>query len=677
MSQKQEIILIKPNDSIVGNPTAVVVKAVNDFGAIDTLFNGVVTFYTSGSAIGGGIITFTSGVAIININDNVAETINLFLSNNSNDQIDISSIQNVVFVPDNTAQFIINDPGDALAGVRSGYTITRKDQYGNLVTSGINTVYLYTNSTGNLGRFYNEGVNGNIISSVNIGDGQSNASFWYEEDVAGHWTVTVSDKNTYGAENAIIANDPIIISPSSVHDLSLSDPGNMSVGTRLGYVVTRKDIFGNLITTGLQNINLASSSLSPNYSFYDQVSSGEAKTSIVIPEGESSANFWYFDDTAGIYTITVSSPSVVDATDSVAVSDIQIVATKFVIRGISDALVGNDVVITITAEDDNGNIATLFNNDVTLLSTGNAAGGGIIHIKNGVGTVKITDTLAETILLSLDDSAATGLNYDSTHVVAFNLITAPVASSGATAIVVVPTFAINFSGKASPGSLINILGIPEGGNIKQAFILNQQLISSKKGSFKVGLNNPDTKSSIYVVSLTDKNHISSQYKIFTNISDVANLNNIVFAPTISLSRSSVRKADFLSVDGYSTPGATVSAQFDGNIIADETTTATADGSYKILISTSKLDLGRHTVRVRSTINSKPSEYSLDRSFIVSNLFRPIADLNNDGVVDIRDINIFDSIWRSSDPESRTRIDFNFDGKVDLQDLSIFIQALKH
>lgn len=670
-----KIIILDPNNSIAGTATAVTVKAVDNTGAMDTTFNNTVTLNTSGSALGGGVVTITSGIGTVNINDNVAETVNLSLTDTGGTGLNVSSVQDVIFTSGPPAQFAITDPGNGIAGNRFNYTVTRKDQFGNLVTSGITTVYLYTNSLGAFGKFYDASVGGNVIISANIVNGQSGVSFWYEEGTAGSWTVTASDNNTAPDGVAGIAdiNDSISITPSTISAIFLTDPGNMSVNTRLGYTVTRKDAFGNLITSGPQNISLSSSSTSLLKSFYGQAVGGGVITSVTIPDGNSSAAFWYFDDTAGTYNI-VASVGIIEAIDSVTVSAVPIVATELIISSVSNALTGQIVIVTINAVDDDNNIDTTFTDDVTLVATGSVTGEGLVHIVNGVGTKNISDTVPETATLSLDDTAGTGLDVGSTKDIIFSTVIVPQSGGGGGPIPSI--FAINFSGKAFPGSLINILGIPASGNLAQAVSLNQQ-IAKKNGSFQIGLNDPDTRSALYIVSLTDKNHIPGQVKFFPNLSDVTNLNNIVFAPTISLLRSDVRKSDFLSVSGFANPNSVVEAQFDGTTMTKETTTAGADGSYKLLISTFSLELGKHSVRVRSMANGKATDFSLTTSFTVSNLFRPQVDLNHDGIVDVRDLNIFNYDWSSTDPDIRIIVDFNGDGKVDLQDLSIFTQALKH
>ena len=93
-----------------------------------------------------------------------------------------------------TSQFTLNDPGNITAGARVGpYTVTRKDQYNNLVTSGAQTVYLYSSSPGASKKFYDAASGGNVITSITIPDGSSSINFWYYDELAGTYTITTSD----------------------------------------------------------------------------------------------------------------------------------------------------------------------------------------------------------------------------------------------------------------------------------------------------------------------------------------------------------------------------------------------------------------------------------------------------------------------------------------------------
>jgi hypothetical protein len=543
-----KFVIDNPTDGTVDAPITITIRAVNANDITDINYQNDVTLVASDSATGEGLVSIVNGVGTLDLSNTVAETVDLSLSDTEGTGLNVSSTQDVVFFPGAVSALDISDPGSVTVGDRIGYTVTRSDQYGNITTTGATTVYLYSSSTGPNKKFYDDGVagseitfieipsaassadfwyydelagnwtitvsdnssapdgtagidddtdnilvnagsasefsitdpgdaaagvrtgytvsrsdsfdnpsssgpvtvylyssstgtnrfydapsGGNIVSSVVIGDGSSAQDFWYYDELAGNWTITVSDNSSAPDGNAGIddASDPIVISPAAVGKYLLNDPGNMTEDTRLGYTVSRRDDFDNVVTNGDSTVYLYGVG---GGSFFDAAVDGNAITQVTIMGGSSSANFWYFNDTAGNYAVTASdNPSspdgttgIDDATDPVTVDPAPVVPTKFVIDDPADGVVGDSIVITVRAVDDALSVDTTFQEDVTLVASGSATGEGIVNIVNGVGTLNISDTVAETVNLSLADTQGTGLDVSSTQSVVF--ATGPVAS---------------------------------------------------------------------------------------------------------------------------------------------------------------------------------------------------------------------------------------------------------
>ena len=85
----------------------------------------------------------------------------------------------------------------------------------------------------------------------------------------------------------------------------------------------------------------------------------------------------------------------------------------------TDGTVGAAITVTVQAQDDSGNVNTSYQTNVTLVTNGSATGAGVVDITNGVGTLDISDAVAETVNLSLTDSETTGLDVSSTQDVVF------------------------------------------------------------------------------------------------------------------------------------------------------------------------------------------------------------------------------------------------------------------
>ena len=114
--------IIDPADSTVGIAVIVTIEARKQNNQVDTNYQQDVTLVTSGSATGGGLVDIVNGVGTAEINDLVAETITLSLSDTEATGLDISSTQNVVFASagavswnQQSFQFYDDDGGEGAA----------------------------------------------------------------------------------------------------------------------------------------------------------------------------------------------------------------------------------------------------------------------------------------------------------------------------------------------------------------------------------------------------------------------------------------------------------------------------------------------------------------------------------------------------------------------------------
>jgi hypothetical protein len=151
--------------------------------------------------------------------------------------------------------------------------------------------------------------------------------------------------------------------------------------------------------------------------------------------------------------------------------------------------------------------------------------------------------------------------------------------------------------------------------------------------------------------------------------------DLLAPPTIGFLRTAVRKGDFLTVTGYAAPFSVVKIEIDDNLVQE--VKADADGFYKALVDTTELSFDKHNIQTRQkTNNGKTSNFSLKKTFVVSKLFFPKTDFNNDDKIDISDWSVFLSRWKSNDEEGKKQLDFNEDGKVDICDFSAFLRTIK-
>ena len=680
------LVILSPGSATVDAPATVTVRAEDDSGNLDTTFNGSVTLNVSGSATGGGVVTITNGVGTTDVSDIKAEDVNLTLTDSGSTGLNVSSSQILTFAPGAVKQFSLIDAGEMAAGTRLAFSVVRKDQYGNLVTSGLTPVYLYSSSVSANKRFYDSATGGSAITEIDILNGTSSSNFWYYDELATPVVIITASDNSSAPDGAVgiaDASASIQVVPGPINKFVLNNPGSMSAGTRLGYTVSREDSFGNEVTSGINLVYLYSSSHSSGHKFYDSASGGSVITFAVINNGAPSAEFWYYEENPGSWTVTASDNSsapdgilgVGDASQGVTVSAAPIIATKLSISTVASSLVNAPATVTVRAEDDSGNLDTTFNGSVTLNVSGSATGGGVVTITNGVGTATVNDTVPETVTLSLTDSGVTGLDVSSEQYLTFTSL--PPTGGGNFLVGALPLISgVRFSGRAYPGAKINILAFGT-----STAVLTKSAVGSTSGSFTVSFQNAiPTGDRSFGVSVQDPDGRTTQALVYgvnlRNQADLLQISNITFPPTVGFSQATVTKGSQLTVVGYASPGATVSFEVDNHPII-LTATAASNGFYQLLYPTGDLSLGSHTLRAKEIdVSGESSTYSVQKVFTVSPLLTPQVDFNHDGKVNVLDWSIFLSRWLSTDPKVRALDDLNGDGRVDIQDFSIFVRTMK-
>ncbi|KKL44468.1 hypothetical protein LCGC14_2365380, partial [marine sediment metagenome] len=137
-----QFVILNPADSTAGTATTVTVQAQDANNNVDTAYNTDVTLVASGSATGEGLVTITSGVGTLDINDTVAETVNLSLSDTESTGLTFSSTQDVVFSPAGASKFVILNPADSTAGTATTVTVQAQDANNNVDTAYNNDVTL-------------------------------------------------------------------------------------------------------------------------------------------------------------------------------------------------------------------------------------------------------------------------------------------------------------------------------------------------------------------------------------------------------------------------------------------------------------------------------------------------------------------------------------------------------
>jgi hypothetical protein len=314
----------------------------------------------------------------------------------------------------------LNNPGDLVAGDRLSYEVSRQDQFGNPSDNGSLTVYLYDSSSFPSTVFYDSASGGNVINSLAMSPGSATSSFWLYGEKAENFSITASDNSTApdGATGVNDASDNVTINAGPVSTLTLNNPGDVMVGTRAGYTVSRLDSFGNPVTAGETIVYLfQNDTVGTSTEFFDAADGGNSITSLSIADTFSASNFWLYPSGVTSYNVTVSETTpangatgIADAVDPISISSVPIVPTRIVILDTTPTVVGETASIIVQVQDGVGNIDTSFAGSVTLHTSGSATPGGIVSISGGIGTINIIDTKAETVNLTLEDTGGTSLD---------------------------------------------------------------------------------------------------------------------------------------------------------------------------------------------------------------------------------------------------------------------------
>jgi len=595
------------------------------------------------------------------------------------------------------------------------------------------------------------GTGGGLVTIVN-GVGTSTIS----DNVAQNVTLGLDDSQSTGLDVSATAH--VAFAPGPVTQFALNHPGNVNVGARLGFTVGRKDQFGNFVSASGTAVNLSTNSGSANAAFFNLASGGTQITSTVIPDGSTSTQFWYFDDTSGSRTVTVTASGITSANDTFSVAP---GAVQFIFANVSSSVtVGNGATANVEAVDSSNNVYSSYNGGVTVTTSGSATGGGLVNLASGVGTVTITDATAETVTIGLRDTQSTGLGVSATSQIVFN--PAPVAAAAATPAAVSggpapstvpfgikPGITITFAGMAYPGASVAV--VSKAGGLLAAPV-TQAVPAAADGSFLVELDNVlRLTGQTYLLSFTDRNGLVAQTKAYNiPVQDKLVYGNILASPTLGFQNQSVvSKGQPLVVTGYATPKATVKLFVDGNP-AGTVSVNDPTGRYTYPLDTDTLGLGRHAVWAIQTYAERAttvsgytnslsqdeifvndstigtlltkgasgtytafvpavtggtggsylpvtlgqvytkqaeSDFSNQQSFTISPLANPKLDLNGDGVINIKDLSVFLADLKSLnanltsfhivDPTLVRTLDFNGDGVVDVNDLNILESAIQH
>jgi hypothetical protein len=105
-----------------------------------------VTLNGDGSVTGDTLVNINNGVGTLSLNNHVAETVNLSLTDSQSTMFNVASTQDVIFAHGAMHHFSVTGITDPIvAGTPTSPVVTAQDQYSNTVTNYANTIHFTSN----------------------------------------------------------------------------------------------------------------------------------------------------------------------------------------------------------------------------------------------------------------------------------------------------------------------------------------------------------------------------------------------------------------------------------------------------------------------------------------------------------------------------------------------------
>lgn len=256
-------------------------------------------------------------------------------------------------------------------------TVHRQTSDGTPIITGTATVNLASSSGS--GTFYQDSGGSNLITSVYINDGDSSASFYYEDSAAGYPTLNASSTGLSSVSTTFTIN--AATTPKLVY--AGGAPQTVTAGqVSTAIIVQRQDYDGTPITNGGTTIGLVTSS---NGAFYSDAAGAIQTSSVTIPDGQDSVSFYYKDFSPGSPVLTASASGFVSATTTFTITGGAAPQPKLVYTAGQAQTINTGQVsskITVERQEQAGTQITTGSITVNLAST--SSGGAFYSDSNGV-----------------------------------------------------------------------------------------------------------------------------------------------------------------------------------------------------------------------------------------------------------------------------------------------------
>lgn len=223
---------------------------------------------------------------------------------------------------------------------------------------------------------------------------------------------------------------------------------------------------------------------------------------------------------------------------------------------------------------------------------------------------------------------------------------------------------VRFSGLAYPGATVTVLKRDN---------TTLTVLADKKGSFTIFV--PENTWQLFTLFATDTYGRKSTLLNFPTIlysGVITDISGIRFAPTITTDKLSVKRGDFITVEGMALPNSTVEVVFDGDDGRTFSLVSNNLGIYSVTMPATFPE-GEYAVRAKYVGDTRTSKAvrvtigtaSVSRSEETANI---PGDCNFDQRVTLVDFSVLAYWYGKSNPPKC--VDANRDGIINLVDFSI-------
>jgi len=331
------------------------ITAIDIYGNAATGYSGAPTISgphnaPSGTAPSYGAITFTGGVASVQVTLFDAETTSLIVSDSS---INGSSASFAVAAAA-AKTFTLSNPGTPTAGTAFNETLTAYDNYSNVATGYTGTPAVTwsgpsqsPNATAPVFPVSVSFTAGAATGSVTLYDAQST-------------TLSVTAGTVSGTSTTFT------VAPAAAKTFTLANPGSQTAGTAFTETVTALDTYGNLATgyAGAQTLTWSPQTTSPNHT------APVYPASVTFTGGAGSASIKLVNAASNI-TLTATQATITGASTTFTVAPAA--AKTFSLANPGTQTAGTAFTESVTALDAYGNLATGYAGAQTLAWSGPAS----------------------------------------------------------------------------------------------------------------------------------------------------------------------------------------------------------------------------------------------------------------------------------------------------------------